>query len=156
MNRFTLLAAGMALSGIAHAAEPNPSGFELTLVDLQGQKKVLGTLPGSVVAPRVSPDGTRVAFEMTEDTPPPPVTRPFVAQLDKLDQKRGIQPTLLLTRNVSPVWSHDSDSIAFLSPAMAPTPFSGSARMARYSRSTWWTGVPQTVCTRVGCWPSSP
>ncbi len=115
MNRFTLLAAGMALSGIAHAAEPNPSGFELTLVDLQGQKKVLGTLPGSVVAPRVSPDGTRVAFEMTEDTPPPPVTRPFVAQLDKLDQKRGIQPTLLLTRNVSPVWSHDSDSIAFLS-----------------------------------------
>jgi serine/threonine-protein kinase len=105
----------MVFFGIGHAAEPAAAGFELTLVDLQGQKKVLGSLPGSAVAPRVSPDGTRVAFELTEDSPPPPVTRPYVAQLEKLDQKRALQPTLLLTRNVSPVWSHDNDWIAFLS-----------------------------------------
>ncbi|MEO6078310.1 MAG: hypothetical protein ABIQ86_00820 [Steroidobacteraceae bacterium] len=115
MNRFTLLAAGVALAGIAYAAEPIPSGFELTLVDMQGQRKVLGTLPRSVVAPRVSPDGTRVAFEMTEEGVPPPNTRPYVAELDKLDKKRALQPTLLITRNVSPVWSHDSDWTAFVS-----------------------------------------
>jgi Tol biopolymer transport system component len=116
MNRLSLLAAGMALSfGVAHAAAPNSAAFELTLVDMQGQKKMLGTLPGSVVAPRVSPDGTRVVFEMTEEGVPPPNTRPFVAPLDNLDQKRGLQPTLLITRNVAPVWSHDSDWVAFLS-----------------------------------------
>jgi serine/threonine-protein kinase len=113
MKRFTLLAAGMVFLGTAHTAEPNSANFELTLVDLQGQKKVLGTLPGSVVAPRVSPDGTRVAFEMIDDSVPP-VTRPFVADLANLDKKRALQPTLLLTRNVSPVWSHDSDWVAFV------------------------------------------
>src|SRR5689334_15105753 len=84
MRRLGMLIASLALFAAAHAAEPaatspppapNPDatptpGFELALVDLQGQKKVLGILPNSVFAPRLSPDGTKVAFEMVDDTVP--------------------------------------------------------------------------------------
>ena len=120
MNRFRLLVAGMGLSFIAHAAEPapnpNPAGFELALIDMQGQKKVLGTLPGSVFAPRVSPDGTRVAFELADDSLPkqPDNRRLYVAELDKLDKRRPLQVTVTTTRNLAPVWSDESDGIAFL------------------------------------------
>jgi len=120
MNRFRLLVAVMAVSGIAQAAEPvpaaSPASFQLTLVDMQGQKKVLGTLPGSVFAPRVSPDGTRVAFELTDDTLPnqPDNRRLYVADLDKLDKRHPLMVTVTTTRNMAPVWSADGEMIAFL------------------------------------------
>ncbi len=115
MNRFRLLAAGMAFFGIAHAAAPNPASFELALVDMQGKKTVLGTVAG-VVAPRISPDGTRVAYEMADPTAPtgPQTVQLYVAQLNKLDQKKALQFTLTTVRNQYPVWSADSDWIAFV------------------------------------------
>jgi len=116
MNRLTLLAAGLAILGIGNAAEPDATTFELALVDMQGQKKVLGTLPGSVFAPRVSPDGTRVAFELNE---PPgelglPVTRIHVAQLADIGQRKGLQLALTTPRTLAPIWSPDGDWVAFL------------------------------------------
>ena len=57
-----------------------PAGFELTLVDVDGTKKVLGQLPPSVYAPRVSPDGKRVAFE-TRDPSGPDGPRLWTAEL---------------------------------------------------------------------------
>ena len=48
MNPVKLLAAAMVFAGVAHAAEAPVTSYELTLVDMQGQKKVLATLPGSV------------------------------------------------------------------------------------------------------------
>ncbi len=86
------------------------------LVDLQGQKKVLGTLPGTVVAPRVAPDGKRVAFEMLSPPVPgePQLTQVFVANLDTLDKQRALQSTVTARKNVSPVWSTNGDWIAFL------------------------------------------
>ncbi len=115
MNRLKLLVAGAAIFGIAHAAEPT-ANFQLVLVDLQGQKKVLGTLPGSVSAPRVSPDGKRVAFEMLNVPAPgdPQLTQIFVANLDSFDKQRALQSTVTARRNASPVWSSDGDWIAFL------------------------------------------
>lgn len=117
MNRMTFLAAGMALLRMAHAAEPAAAKYELTLVDLQGQKKVLGTLPGSVSAPRVSPDGKRVAFEMVDDPPAdpkaPPFLRPYAADLDKLDKPKALQATLLTNVNRWTEWSFDRDWIIF-------------------------------------------
>src|SRR4030095_3549395 len=50
------------LSGSLSRAQA-PAGYELALVGIDGTKKVLGQLPPTVYAPRISPDGRRVAFE---------------------------------------------------------------------------------------------
>jgi Tol biopolymer transport system component len=127
MMRVRLLIAGLALWGIAQAAEPpapaagnaaatQPPGFELALVDMQGQKKVLGTLPASVFAPRLSPDGTKVAFELTEAATrdQPQTQRLYVAELNNLGKRRALQLTITTTQNMAPVWSPDGDWIIFL------------------------------------------
>lgn len=105
------------LAGIAavHAAEPAKT-FELTLVDMQGQKKVLATLKDSVFAPRVSPDGRRVAFEQAEPPAPgdPQLTQIFVASLDRMDKRKALQQTVTARQDIAPVWSPDGDWIAFL------------------------------------------
>jgi Tol biopolymer transport system component len=84
---------------------------------MQGQKKVLGTLPGTVSAPRISPDGKMLAFEQVDDPPAdpkaPPMLRPYVAELDKLDKARALQPTLLSNVNRWVEWSFDRDWIVF-------------------------------------------
>jgi eukaryotic-like serine/threonine-protein kinase len=114
MNRLMLLAAGMAAFAMANAAAPTGPAFELTLVDMQGQKKLLGTIP-NIAAPRMSPDGKRVAFEQPDTTGTYPQSMLIhVAELDKLDKRRALQPTLATTKNYFPVWSHDSSSVAFV------------------------------------------
>ena len=42
----------------------------LTLFDLDGTSKVVGRLPASVYAPRISPDGKRIAFETRDPAGP--------------------------------------------------------------------------------------
>ena len=122
--------AGIAVSHAAEPAKPAPIAakpapaqpqaprlnYELTLVDMQGQKKVLATLPDSVFAPRVSPDGKRVAFELLDAPVPgePQLTRIQVASIDDLDKRRALQPTVTARRHVAPVWSPDGDWIAFV------------------------------------------
>lgn len=117
MNRLMLLAAAAALCGAAYAAEPVAGTVELTLVDMQGQKKVLGTLPDSVFSPRVSPDGRRVAFELAEPPTPPDTTpgmRLQVAELGQPDKARALPLTLITKRNMAPVWSPDGDWVVFM------------------------------------------
>lgn len=119
MKRLAVLVAGMAALGLAHAAAPQPSGgeYELALVDLQGGKKVLATLPDSVSSPRVSPDGTRVAFELTEpgeNAGDPPLTRIQVAPLSDLSKRKALQITVTTRRNTGPVWNPEGDRIAFV------------------------------------------
>lgn len=126
MNRLQALI-GMAILGVGYAAEPPPAApkaappaptpFELALVDLQGQKKALGTLPDFVFAPRVSPDGTRVVFELADPRTAanqPQVLRLYVAPLDKLDNRRALQQPVTSSLNVAPVWSDDGEWIAFV------------------------------------------
>lgn len=117
MNRLKLLAAGIAFIGIAQGAQPETTGFELALVDMQGQKKVLGTVPATAIAPRVSPDGTRVAFEQKD--PPagpgePELTKIYVAPLADLEKRKGMQVTVIARQNIGAVWSPEGDRIAFL------------------------------------------
>jgi Tol biopolymer transport system component len=85
---------------------------------MQGQKKVLGTVPASAFAPRVSPDGTSVAFEMIDPEISKEygadVTRVFVADLGSFDKPRGLQMTVIARRNIAPVWTPDGQWIAFL------------------------------------------
>lgn len=119
MNRLIVLAAGIAALRIADAAQPDPARYDLVLVDMQGQKKLLGTLPGWAVAPRVSPDGRKVLYETVEDPPvdpkAPPITRPYTAELDKLDKPKMLQGTLLSNVNRWAEWSFDRDWIVFAS-----------------------------------------
>jgi len=107
---------GIAGTTVGHAVEPRSNNVQLVLVDMQGQKTVLGELPDSVVAPRVSPDGKQVAFELTD--PPASATATagstvYVADLDKLDKRRALPQTIIEPRNFSPVWSPDEQWIVF-------------------------------------------
>jgi len=120
MFRIRMWAAALALAGICSAAEPvppPPAAYQLALVTEQGQKTVLGTLPASVFAPRISPDGKQVAFELAEDGAPagqPTNMRLYVADLNALDKRRALQFTLTSTRNIAPIWSPEGDFIIFL------------------------------------------
>jgi Tol biopolymer transport system component len=123
MVRSPILAAFLAVAGVVQAAEPTPppqsgpKGFQLALVTEQGHKSILGTLPSSVFAPRVSPDGKRVVFELAEDgaaAGQPTNMRLFVAELNQLEKRRALQYTLTSTRNMAAVWSPEGDFVIFL------------------------------------------
>ncbi|HEY6455231.1 MAG TPA: hypothetical protein VIY90_08110 [Steroidobacteraceae bacterium] len=114
----SLAACCVGIAGIAvgHAAEQQGNNVQLVLVDMHGHRTVLGSLPDSVVAPRVAPDGRQVAFELTD---PPgsanaaPSSKVYVADLDMLDKRRALPQTTIEPRNLSPVWSPDEDWIVF-------------------------------------------
>lgn len=136
MKKFALLAAGLAFFAIGHAAAPAPArpGLELALVDMQGQKKVLGTVSPDAFAPRVSPDGTRVAFEQTDAATSdlPEMTRLYVARLNEdLDKRIPMEITVIARRNLAPVWSADSDFLAFIATG-------NGADALFYQRSDGW------------------
>jgi Tol biopolymer transport system component len=101
---------------VANAAEPPGNSVQLVRVDMQGRQTVLGSLPDSVVAPRVSPDGQQVTFELTD---PPvganaaPSSKIYVADLDKLNKRRALPQTTIQPRNLSPEWSPDEVWIVF-------------------------------------------
>ena len=116
MRRVTLLAAGFAICAIGHTAEPKPM-YQLALVDMQGQKKVLGTVPDSVIAPRVSPDGAQVSFEQTD--PPagpgaPSLTNVYVGDLAAIDKRKMMRNTVIAPKDIAPVWAADSQWVAFV------------------------------------------
>ncbi|MET0290952.1 MAG: hypothetical protein ABW136_01225, partial [Steroidobacteraceae bacterium] len=95
------------LIGTAALAQA-PGGFDLALVDLRGKQQVLGSLPGSVFSPRVSPDGQRVVFELADGP-----TRLWIADLAKLDQRHSL-PMVGNDRNWAALWSNDGRSVTFL------------------------------------------
>jgi Tol biopolymer transport system component len=88
------------------------SGFELTLVDVDGTKEVLGRLPPSVYAPRVSPDGRRVAFE-TRDPKGPDGARLWIAELSNIPARRPLSPVAGPV-NWAPMWTPDGERLVFI------------------------------------------
>jgi eukaryotic-like serine/threonine-protein kinase len=118
MRRALSLMACIAFLAAGHAAEPAAAGLEMALVDMQGQKTVLGPVSDTTFAPRVSPDGKKVAFEMTDDELSKEfeaqIVRIFVAGLDSFDKPLGLQMTVIARRNMAPVWTPDGEWIAFL------------------------------------------
>ena len=99
------------LVGASAARTQTPAGFELTLVDVDGTKKVLGQLPATVYAPRVSPDGTRVAFE-TRDLKGPDGFRLWTADLADLAGRRPFSLTGIA--NWAPMWTPDGQRLVFI------------------------------------------
>jgi Tol biopolymer transport system component len=89
-----------------------PAGYDLTLVALDGTAKVVGRLPASVYAPRVSPDGRRVAFE-TRDPAGPDGARLWTAELANLAGRQP-QPVADGPTNWAPMWSPDGERLVFL------------------------------------------
>jgi eukaryotic-like serine/threonine-protein kinase len=117
MRRTLCLLVCIAITVVSRAAE-QPPAFDLVLVDMQGNKKVLGNLPDSVFAPRISPDGKQVAFEL-RDAPTatqsgPPLQRLYVADLARVDQRRALPFTAPAQQNYAPIWSPDGKRLVYL------------------------------------------
>ena len=99
----------------ACARRDDCGGYTVALVDLEGRPQVLGHLPTTVFAPRVSPDGKTLAFEMDQG----PVTgerepiRIFTAALDDLGDRHPLPP-VGSGRNWAPMWTRDGQALIFL------------------------------------------
>jgi Tol biopolymer transport system component len=105
------LALAVLLGGSAGRGQV-PAGFELALVDVDGTKKMLGQLPPTVYAPRVSPDGKRVAFE-TRDPSGPDGPRLWVAELSNISARRPL-PLVAGAINWAPMWTPDGERLVFI------------------------------------------
>ena len=109
----------LALSGtLAGPAGQVPTGYDLTLVDMDGTQKVLSRLPASVYAPRVSPDGRQVAFE-TRDPKGPDGGRLWVADFANIANRRPI-PSNGAPLNWAPMWTPDGQRLVFLAAGDRP------------------------------------
>ena len=93
-------------------AQQAPAGFELALIDLDGTKKVLGQLPPTVYAPRIAPDGKRVAFE-TRDLSGPDGPRLWTAEMSNIAGRKPL-PLVAGQINWAPMWTPDGQRLVFI------------------------------------------
>ena len=89
-----------------------PTGFELALIDVDGTKKVLGQLPATVYAPRISPDGKRIAFE-TRDLTGPDGPRLWTAEMSNIAGRKPL-PLVIGQINWAPMWTPDGQRLVFI------------------------------------------
>ena len=85
MKRSLLVCAGIgiALALGTVAAQRGPVSFQLTWVNRQGAPTPLGLLPPGTFAPRISPDGRRVAFDTGDGSI-------WIAELSSLASPRAL------------------------------------------------------------------
>jgi Tol biopolymer transport system component len=89
-----------------------PAGYELALVGVDGTKTVLGRLPPTVYAPRIAPDGKRIAFE-TRDMSGPDGPRLWTADLSDI-AGRKVLPLVAGRINWAPMWTLDGQRLVFI------------------------------------------
>jgi dipeptidyl aminopeptidase/acylaminoacyl peptidase len=109
--RAVLAVAVSIAAAFAHAQPTGEPTFELALVSLTGEREIVGTLPDTVFAPRVSPNGARMAIEhvdLDERT-----SSIAVASLGDLDE-RYVLPLYDGFNNWAPSWSPDGERILFI------------------------------------------
>lgn len=110
MNARTSLAA--LLIGAASAGAQTPdAAYNLTLVSLSGEREIVGTLPENVFAPRVSPDGTRIAYENIDFQNR--TGRVSIATLRDLGDRYEL-PLFSGSMNWAPSWTPDGQRILFI------------------------------------------
>jgi Tol biopolymer transport system component len=101
-----------ALLGGSLSLAQAPAGYELALVDGDGTKRVLAQLPSTVYAPRISPDGKRVAFE-TRDLSGPDGPRLWTADVGNV-AGRTVLPLVAGQINWAPMWTPDGTRLVFI------------------------------------------
>jgi Tol biopolymer transport system component len=95
-----VLAAALSLSGQLLG---QPRQVSLVLVDRDGHKTPVGFLPAHTFAPRISPDGKRVAYDIEDGTV-------WIAELSNLAAPRKATAG----RDHYPMWSASGDQIVFI------------------------------------------
>ena len=109
-----------SLLALTFTAESQPpAAWELALVDLEGNKEVVGTLPPSVFAPRVSPDGTRIVYETRSVSSDDEGAQLWIAELADLDTKRSL-PVVGAPFNWASMWTKDGQRIVYLGSGERP------------------------------------
>lgn len=112
MNVRTVFAVALSVAAaFTHAQPTGEPSFELSLVSLTGEREIVGTLPDTVFAPRVSPDGTRIAIEHADFSQG--TSSVVVANLSDLDDRYEL-PLYDGSMNWAPSWSPDGERILFI------------------------------------------
>jgi Tol biopolymer transport system component len=107
-----LICAGVVAFAAWTTHAQGPNGFDLVLVHVDGTRTMLGALPPTVFAPRLSPDGSHVAFE-TRDQAGPDGNHVWIAPTSSLATRRSLS-TVVGRLNWAPVWSVEGDRLVFL------------------------------------------
>ena len=118
MNRSTrttrgllVVVLGLTAAGTAANAQSGEPYYELTAVAVDGSKQVLTRLPITIFAPRISPDGTQIAYEVID--PEKGSARITIAERDDLGNRYEL-PLHDGIRNWAPAWEPDGGRIVFL------------------------------------------
>lgn len=109
------------------------TGFDLALVDVDGTTSVLGRLPPSVFAPRLSPDAKRIAFE-TRDRSGPDGSRLWIADLSNVSARHPVASPVGPV-DWAPMWTLDGERLVFI--------VSNEGRDAIYWRRADGTDTPE-------------
>jgi eukaryotic-like serine/threonine-protein kinase len=110
MRRTTIVLMVALAVSLSLDAQPRP--LQLAVVNVDGTRKTLAELPPSVFAPRLSPDGQRIAFE-TREPSGPDGARIWVAEYADVAKRRALPMTLGPT-NWAPMWTPDGERLVFL------------------------------------------
>jgi Tol biopolymer transport system component len=95
----TIIAAAICVAGTVTLTRSQGNEVQLILVDRQGHKTPLGSLPRNTFAPRVSPDGKRLAWDSGQTI--------WVADLSNLKSAHR------LASGDFPLWSPNGEQIVF-------------------------------------------
>jgi len=100
--------------GLSVVLSGQPRLLSLVLVDRDGKKTPAGSLPADTFAPRISPDGKRVAYDTFPENEGSKV---WIAELAHLAAPRR---ATMVRNDAYPMWSAAGDRIAFISDPGGP------------------------------------